>query len=78
MHRTQILLREDQYRALKARARREGKSLSELVRLAVAKWLGEESPETASRLADICALGTDPNGPKARDHDSFLYEWNRK
>ncbi|MGH9338886.1 MAG: ribbon-helix-helix domain-containing protein [Acidobacteriota bacterium] len=78
MHRTQVLLHKDQYHALKTQARREGKSLSELIRRAVAEWLGETRTTSPARLADICALGKDPKGPKARDHDSFLYKWNRK
>lgn len=78
MHRTQVLLQENQYQALKARARREGKSLSELVRTAVAEWLGQTEAGKPVRLTNIRALGQDPEGPAARDHDDFLYQWNRK
>ncbi|MGI8784231.1 MAG: ribbon-helix-helix protein, CopG family [Acidobacteriota bacterium] len=78
MHRTQVLLKEQQYQALKARARREGKSLSELVRTAVAQWLSPRRNTTGARLADLCALGRDPLGPAGRDHDAVLYDWKRR
>ncbi len=78
MHRTQVLLKEDQYRALRARARREGKSLSELIRAAVSEWLREPRTNRRASLLDIRALGKDPDGPAARDHDAFLYGPVRK
>ena len=79
MVRTQILLKERQYEALKAKSRREGKSLSELVRLALALLLGEGAvAEKGSRLRDICALAKDPGGPSGRDHDSILYDRKAK
>src|SRR3989442_14582235 len=78
MHRTQILLKPHQYEALKARARQEGKSLSELIRIAVSQWLGDEPRARKARLADLCNLGRDPRGPAGRDHDSILYQWKRK
>ena len=74
MVRTQILLKESQYEELRAKARREGKSLSALVRLALARLLGEETARPGtSRLRDVCGLGKDPGGPSGRDHDSVLY-----
>jgi Arc/MetJ-type ribon-helix-helix transcriptional regulator len=78
MHRTQILLKPHQYEALKARARQEGKSLSEVIRIAVSQWLGDEPRARKARLADLCNLGRDPRGPAGRDHDSILYQWKRK
>lgn len=72
MIRTQILLKDRQYEALKAKARREGKSLSALVRAAVARMLGEE-PRGSMRLRDICGLGRDPGGPSGSEHDAVLY-----
>lgn len=79
MVRTQILLRERQYEELRALAKREGKSLSEMVRLALARLLGSEtSPGGASGLSDICGIAKDPGGPSGRDHDSFLYDRKAK
>ena len=75
MHRTQILLHEGQYDALRTRARREDKSLSEVIRLAINQWLGlKTTVRQTKKLNHICGLGKDPGGPSARDHDQFLYE----
>lgn len=74
MHRTQIQLEDRQYLALKARARKEYRSLSQLVRHAVDLLLGREpkaGPKT--QLSGICGIATDPKGPAGRDHDKVLY-----
>lgn len=72
MIRTQVLLKDRQYEALKAKARREGKSLSELVRAAVARMLGDE-PGGSMKLREICGLARDPGGPSGSEHDDVLY-----
>lgn len=75
MHRTQVLLEVKQYEALKIRARREERSLSELIRLAVDRWLGREKIKLYSfHLKDLCGLGKDPGGPSSSEHDRFLYK----
>ena len=74
MHRTQILLEDKQYEALKAWAKRVDKSLSEVVRQAVDRLLGAEAEAAGpSRLSDICGIAQDPGGPSGRDHDNTLY-----
>ena len=74
MHRTQILLRRQQYEALMALGRSMDKGLAELIRLAVDKMLGEPSRKAPGiRLADIRALAKDPRGVAGRDHDALLY-----
>jgi hypothetical protein len=74
MHRTQILLEDKQYAALKAWARRVDKSLSEVVRQAVDRLLGCDAAQgEASKLNDICGIAADPGGPSGRDHDKILY-----
>lgn len=78
VHRTQVLLKEDQYLALKARARRQGTSLSQLIRAAVDEWLGEPADTASASILEIRALASDPQGPSARDHDAFLYGRARK
>lgn len=50
LHRTQILLERDQYEALTAIARREGRSLSEVVRTFLQQQLDQEGQAAASRL----------------------------
>ena len=47
LHRTQVLLQPDQYRELTALARREGRSMSELVRQAVERDLERRRAEQA-------------------------------
>ena len=71
MQRTQILLDDWQYEALKARAQREGRSMSELLRRILDAHLGKSSARTL-RLADIRAVGEDRTA-RGRDHDRFLY-----
>ena len=71
MQRTQILLDDWQYEALKARARREGLSMSELLRHILDAHL-KKSGARPPRLADIRAVGEDRTAP-GRDHDRFLY-----
>lgn len=70
MHRTQILLEEWQYQALRARAEREGRSLSDLVREILGGALSDRARSRG--LADIEGVGEDP-GAYGRDHDSLLY-----
>jgi plasmid stability protein len=71
MQRTQILLDDWQYQALKARAQREGRSMSELLRQMLDAHL-KKSGARAPRLADIRAVGEDRTA-RGRDHDRFLY-----
>jgi len=73
VHRTQILLENRQYEALKTYARRVDKGLSEIIRLALDRFLGRTRGPGRSRLNDICAIAKDPRGPAGRDHDSLLY-----
>ena len=68
------MLEKRQYEKLKARARREDKSLSELIRLAVDRFLGlEKAGPSSGNLKAIRALGSDPGGPSGREHDKTLY-----
>ena len=75
MHRTQVLLEDSQYAALKAWARRADKGLSELIRTAVDRLLGiEPHPKRGpSRLKAIRGIGADSGGPSGREHDKLLY-----
>ena len=69
MHRTQILLDDWQYERLKSVAEREGRSLSNVVREAVATYLATGSE---SGLRAIEGIGDDPR-LTGRDHDRVLY-----
>lgn len=71
MHRTQILLDDWQYAALKARAQREGRSMSEMLRELLTAQLGSPN-RSAGSLAAIEGIGED-RAAYGRDHDRFLY-----
>lgn len=71
MQRIQVLLEDWQYEALKARAQREGRSMSELLRRILDANFGKGGSRTP-RLADIGAVGEDRSA-RGRDHDRFLY-----
>jgi hypothetical protein len=49
MHRAQILLEPNQHQKLAEIARREGTSISEIVRVAVSQWLDERREEEVLR-----------------------------
>lgn len=72
MHRTQLLFEERQYRALSARARREHKSMSELVRQAVDGFM--DTVKTGAKKRHIGELrGLFSDAASGHDHDSVLY-----
>lgn len=71
MHRTQLNLEDWQIQALRSRSEQEGRSLSDLVREAVAAYLEADGPEPRRRLAKLRGLGSDPEGA-GREHDRLL------
>jgi hypothetical protein len=73
-HRTQISLDDWQYESLKARAEREDRSLSDVIREAVTEYLVDETSGRVSRrkLSDIRGIASDP-GISGEDHDRVLY-----
>lgn len=71
MHRTQVILEDWQYQALRARSEQEGRSISDLVREALAKTLAQP-PEQNSRLQEIEGIGED-HATFGEDHDRALY-----
>ncbi len=71
MHRTQLLLEEWQYEALKARAERSGRSLSDVVREILAAHLAPSQPAEDPLFA-LDSVFDDP-GVSGADHDAFLY-----
>ncbi len=72
MHRTQLLLEEWQYEALRARAAREGRSLSALVREILRVSLAPSASTSRSRLGEIEGIGEDADS-YGEDHDRHLY-----
>jgi len=69
MHRTQLLIEQWQHQALQARARREGKSLSALLREILTEFLQDEG---RSRLLEIEGIAEGPG--LAIDHDKVIYD----
>lgn len=76
MHRTQVLLEEWQYEALKSRAQRESRSISALLRDILKAQLGAPGPQKR-RLAEIEGLAADKTA-SGREHDRFLYGHARR
>ncbi len=75
MHRTQVLLEEEQYLILRNRAQREGKSLSELIRGLLDAGLRASQCDGGGPRQSIGSLQglIDDPGFDARDHDRTLY-----
>ena len=78
MIRTQIQLTEAQARALKARARREDRSMAELVRESVAEYLARRPApdvrELARRARDLEGRFRSGGPDLAEEHDRYLDE----
>ena len=72
MHRTQLLLEEWQYEALRGRAEREGRSLSALVREILGASLSSPERTPRRRLGTIEGIGEDA-GSYGEEHDRHLY-----
>ncbi len=69
MHRTQLMLEEWQYEALRSRAEGEGRSISDLVRDILGAHLKQPK---RGRLALIEGVAEGPSD-LAREHDRYLY-----
>ena len=82
MHRTQLLLENWQYEALKVRARREGTTLSEWIRRLLHSALAPATDAARAKRSKgiwaICGIGKDPHGPSGAEHDKVLYSLDRK
>jgi plasmid stability protein len=76
MHRTQIILEDWQYQALRARAEQENRSISDLVRDILRHSLAQP-PRQKGRLEEIEGVGEDA-ASYGRAHDRFLYGGNDK
>ena len=74
MHRTQIMLEEEQYRAVRERARRQNKSMGATIRelLDWALAATKSRKRRRYRLSDGKGLFND-NETSGRDHNAFLY-----
>ena len=75
MHRTQIILEDWQYQVLRAKAEREGRSMSDLIREILHAALSRP-PRQKNRLDAIEGVGEDA-ATYGRDHDQYLYGENK-
>ena len=74
MHRTQVYLEESQYEALRARARREGRSLASVIREIIDVQLGVRY---AGGLKDpfrgVIGVGEGDGSAVAENYEDYLY-----
>lgn len=75
-HRTQILLEEWQYGALKNLAESEGVSISDMIRRLLTTHLRPQKSRPKG-LQAIAGIGRDPLA-RGRDHDQWLYGRSEK
>jgi hypothetical protein len=73
-HRTQIYLEPGQYEMLRARARRQGRSLASLIREALDEYLGiKASRSGADPLHRAVGIGKGDGAAVAENYEDFLY-----
>lgn len=81
MHRSQILLEEWQYQHLSDEARRTDKSISQIVRELVTKWIEAQrtGPSAGDPFFDIIGMVSSGDGHIAEEHDKYIYtnSWSR-
>ncbi len=73
MHRTQILLEQEQHRLLAVAARRKGVSISALVRELVNTHFQGDNDIQVDSLESIIGIGFGTGEAVGRDHDRYLY-----
>ena len=72
MHRTQIMIEEWQYQRLRARAEREGRSMSHLIREILGKALESSNSRAADKLRRMEGIAED-GADYGEQHDKILY-----
>lgn len=72
MHRTQLLLQEDQYRFLSTKAKEEGKSISAVLREIINRQMSAR-PLEADPLQAIIGMAEGEDAAVGREHDHYLY-----
>jgi plasmid stability protein len=72
MHKTQVVLEDWQYEALRSLAEQEHRSISELVREMLTRYLVGNHEIARQRLAAMEGIGADAQA-SGEDHDAFLY-----
>jgi hypothetical protein len=73
MHRTQIYLEEGHYRILLNRARRDGKTISALIREIVDEHFGFGSEKRSDPFDDVIGIGKGDGSRVAENYEEYLY-----
>lgn len=73
MHRTQISLKQEQYRLLQAEARRKGISLAALIRRLVDDHFRNAGGAAQDPLDALAGIGSGTGEPVGREHNRHLY-----
>lgn len=73
MHRTQISLKQEQYRRLRAEAQRKGISLSGLIRSIVDDHFVSAGSPAQDPLDALGGIGLGTGDPVGREHNPHLY-----
>ena len=73
MHRTQISLKQEQYRRLHAEARRKGISLAALIRHLVDDHFRGAGSTAQDPLDALAGIGSGTGEPVGREHNRHLY-----
>ena len=72
MHKTHVVLEDWQYEALRTLAEQEHRSISDLVREMLTRYLVGNHEIARQRLAAMEGIGADAHAT-GQDHDAFLY-----
>jgi plasmid stability protein len=72
MHKTHVILEDWQYEALRTRAAREQRSISEIIRELLTQHLASNHETARQRLATMEGIGADTYAT-GQEHDAFLY-----
>jgi hypothetical protein len=72
MHKTQVVLEDWQYEALQTLAEQERRSISDLVREMLTRYLIGNHEMALQRLAAMEGIGADAQA-SGEDHNAFLY-----
>jgi plasmid stability protein len=72
MHKTQVVLEDWQYEALRSLAAQEHRSISDLVREMLTRYLVGNHEIARQRLAAMEGIGADAQA-SGTDHDAFLH-----
>jgi hypothetical protein len=77
MHRSQIMLKEDQYAYLVSQAQRQGKTISQVVRELIDEHIAQTRDLTDDPFFDLIGMVEGNGEPVGRNIDDYLYGTER-